>query len=370
MDKIKRFLECFVPTETCNLRCHYCYITQYRKFNAKLARFSHSPQEIRYALSKERLGGTCLFNLCAGGETLLSEEVLPIAHELIREGHYVMIVTNGTLTNRFEEVAQWPAEDLSHLFFKFSFHFLEMKRLGWTERFFSNVQMMKNAGASFTVEITPSDELIPYIDEIKETCMHYAGALCHVTVARDVTTERIEVLSDYSFDEYKTIWDTFDSELFRFKSEIFYKKRKEFCYAGDWSVTIDFESGSMGQCYNRKEIDNIYRDINAPLHFEAVGHCCPQPHCYNGHAFLALGDIPDLITPTYAEVRNRVCADGSEWLRPEMKALMSSKLDESNRPYSAAKKLALRGKQMVESEKLKKTRTYQLLRRIKHRIMG
>lgn len=40
--------------------------------------------------------------------------------------------------------------------------------------------------------------------------------------------------------------------------------------------------------------------------------------------------IFELDTPYYYELRNRVCADGSEWLQPEMKAFMSCKLNEIN----------------------------------------
>lgn len=334
MDKIKRFIDCYIPTETCNLRCHYCYIAQKRKFNAKLAKFSQSAETIRKALSKERLGGPCLLNMCAGGETLLSEDVLPVVKQLLLEGHYVMIVTNGTVTKRFEEVAQWPKEQLSHLFFKFSLHYLEMKRLNMMERYFANVQMVKDAGASFTVEITPSDELIPYIDELKNTCQKYLGALCHVTIARDDRTNGIDILSDYSFEEYKKIWGQFDSELFRFKSEIFYKHRDEFCYAGDWSAYLNLDTGVLRQCYCGKVIDNIYENIDSPIHFEPIGHGCTLAHCYNGHAFLTVGDIPELETPTYAQTRNRICADESEWLQPEMKAFMDSKLYETNKEYS------------------------------------
>lgn len=338
MDKMKHFLDCYIPTETCNLRCHYCYIAQQRKFNNKLAHFEQSPQQIRKALSKERLGGPCLLNFCAGGETLLSDEVLPIAKELAQEGHFIAIVTNGTLTNRFQEAAAWPDELKKHLFFKFSYHYLEMKRLNWMERFFENVNLVKEAGISFTVEITPSDELIPYIEEVKETCMRNLGALCHITIARDDRTNGIDVLSEHPFDEYKKIWSVFDSELFSFKSQIFYQKRNEFCYAGDWSAYLNLHTGSLQQCYCGKKLDNIYKNLERPINFCAIGKNCSLAHCYNGHAFLTVGDIPELQTPTYAEVRNRVCQDGTEWLQPEMKAFMSSKLYESNREYSALEK--------------------------------
>ncbi|MFL2076546.1 hypothetical protein [Marinilactibacillus psychrotolerans] len=81
--------------------------------------------------------------------------------------------------------------------------------------------MMKDAGASFTVEITPNDELIPHIQDIKDLCIEKLGALCHITIARDDRTKGIDILSDHSFDEYKKIWGEFQSELFDFKTTIF-----------------------------------------------------------------------------------------------------------------------------------------------------
>lgn len=48
--------------------------------------------------------------------------------------------------------------------------------------------------------------------------------------------------------------------------------------------------------------------------------------------------------PTYAELRNRVCLNGSEWLNPEMKAFMSSKLFESNKEYTIEQKKAINKK--------------------------
>lgn len=341
MDKLKRYIDCYIETEACNLRCHYCYITQQRKFNNKLVKFRHTPHEIRKALSMERLGGACLLNLCAGGETLLVEEIIDVIKELLNEGHYVMIVTNGILTNRFEEIAKFDPLLLKKLVFKFSFHYMELLRLNKMEVFFDNVNMMKEAGASFIVEITPSDELIPHIRDVKNKCLEKLGVLCHITIARDDRTQGIDVLSEHTFDEYKKIWGDFKSELFDFKTTIFYKKRKEFCYAGDWSLYLNLNTGKLTHCYCGRELDNIYNNIDKPLKLEAIGKHCTLAHCYNGHAFLTLGTIPELNTPTYAEVRDRVNTCGEHWLQPEMRDFMSQKLKDNNQTYSANEKIRL-----------------------------
>lgn len=343
--RLVKFIDCFVPTHTCNLQCHYCYIAQQHLFNKKIAKISHSLDEIKQAFSFERLGGACLINFCAGGETLLSSDILPIVRTLLECGHYVMVVTNGTLTNRFEEVETFPLELRKRLMFKFSFHYLEFKRLNILPKFADNVNRMRRAQCSVTVEITPSDELIPYIEEVKKFSLDNFGAVCHVTIARDDRTDDIHHLSEHSFEEYQKIWGRFHSELFDFKKSIFYHKRKEFCYAGIWSFWVNLESGETRQCYCGASLGNFY-DFSQPLQFKPVGYCCEQPHCYNGHAFLTLGDIPVLQTPTYEEVRERICVDGTRWLQPEFSAFASQKLGDNNAPAgwpvkarSAARKL-------------------------------
>lgn len=338
MEKIKRFIDVYIETETCNLRCHYCYVTQEKKFNSKIAKFKYPLSVMKEALTKKRLGGTCLFNICAGGETLLSNEIIPYITAILENGHYVGVVTNGTLTHRFKELIKLPLELREKLFIKFSYHFLELRKKKLTEIFFNNVKLMKENNISYTVEITPSDELIPYIDEIKKESMKYVGALPHVTVARVNTDNRIPHLSKYSFEEYKKNWSTFESDLFDFKASIFYRKIKEFCYSGDWTIYLDGVSGSYRQCYWGKPLGNLYTDKKIKL--LATGNNCLQPHCYNGHAFIALGAVPPLGNETnYANLRNRKCEDNSEFLTPQMKEFMSSKLNEINKEYSVFKKI-------------------------------
>lgn len=339
MDSIKRFIDCYVPVTGCTLRCHYCYITQHRLFDAKLPKFKYTPEHVRKALSRERLGGTCLINLCGGGETLLPPEVPAYAKALLEEGHYVMIVTNATVDKRFDEIAAFPPKLTKRLFFKFSYHYMELKKRNLLDRFFSNIRKVRDAGCSFTLEATPSDELIPYINEMKQAAIDNVGAINHITVGRDERDPvRLPILTSMSKDEYKRTWESFNSSFFDYKMSIFEIKRKEFCYAGDWSFYLNLATGIMTQCYCSYYSQNIFEDPKKPIRFKAIGNNCNQHHCYNGHAFLVLGNIPELKAPTYGEIRNRTCADGSEWLKPEMKHFMSTRLYQSNKEYSPFEK--------------------------------
>ena len=340
MDKIKRYIECHVPVTTCTLRCSYCYITQHRLFEGPLPEFRYTPEHVRKALSKERLGGVCLINLCGAGETLLAKEVVEYARAFLEEGHYVMIVTNGTISKRFDDIASFPAHLKKHLFFKFSYHYLEFKQRGLFDVFFNNIRKVRDAGCSFTLELTPSDDAIPYIDEIKQRAIAELGAPNHVTIARDERTKnRLPMLTQLSRQNYIDTWKTFDSALFDYKLTIFGHKRREFCYAGDWSFCVNLATGKMKQCYRTYYRADIFRDITKPIPFRAIGNCCKEHHCYNGHSLIVLGDIPSQSTPTYAQLRNRQSLGGSEWLRPEMKSFMSTRLKESNTEYTLWKKI-------------------------------
>lgn len=339
MDKIKRQIECYVPITSCTLRCHYCYITHHRLFDTKLPQFPRSPEFIRQALSQKRLGGIAEINFCAGGETLLHPKILQYARALAEEGHYVSIVTNATVSKQFDILLTFPPEVTSHLFFKFSYHYLQLKEKGLLNTFFDNIDKARHAGCSFTLEITPSDELIPYINELSEMAIQRVGALPHCTIARDERApERLPILTSMTRENYRNTWGVFQSNLFSFKDSIFEIPRTEFCYAGRWSLILDLGTGIAKQCYNSPFGQNIFEDISKPIQYFPIGCHCQEHHCYNGHHFLAWGLIPELNTPTYAEERNRTCLDGSEWLKPELKIFFSSKLFETNHEYNRLEK--------------------------------
>lgn len=368
MSDMKRLIECYVPIYVCNMQCEYCYIKQNpgRDFQKKIEKFPYSPEKIAYALRKKRLGGICLINLCAGGETLLSHETVELAQLLLEEGHYVMIVTNGTVTKHIKELSCFPTELKKRMWIRFSYHFLELKKLNKMELFFENVNLIKKSGASIAIEMVASDDYIPYIDEIKQLCLDNIGALPEINIAR--REEDFSILTDLGKEEYIRIWSQFRSSSFDFKLNTIGVKRKEFCYAGDWTATLHLGTGEISKCYS-EPFQNIYKDFDQPIFFEAMGSRCHLPYCHNSHIWLTLGDIPELEFPTFAQIRNRKCSDGSEWLTVEMKEFINGKFIDTHKKYSFWKKAYINRKTDIKKYfTLLKTEILKLGRRVKHKL--
>lgn len=277
-------------------------------------------------------------NICGDGETLIPKEVPEIIKALLKEGHIIEVVTNGTLTNRFNEIFECEPELLSRLEFKFSYHYEQLINKNLKEVFWENVKNAKNHGCSFTIELTPHDELVPLIEDIKDDCMKHVGALCHITTAFNYQ-KNFELLTKFSKEKYSEIWGSFHSPMFDFKMSVLGKKRNEYCYAGEFLMSVDLASGNAKQCYSGRE-QNIYDDINKPIKWNAVGRHCPYPMCFNAHALMVFGAIPELATNIhYTDIRNRKCKDDSEWLSPVVKKAFESKFIETNNIYSMPKKL-------------------------------
>lgn len=328
-----------IPMSICNFRCHYCYLsTRENSFENIQPKFQYSPEAVAKALSTERLGGLAFMNFCADGETLLTQNLDQYIHALVSEGHYAEIVTNLTVTPSLEKILSWEPELLKRVEFKCSFHYLELKKLGLLNVFAENVKKIWAAGASANIEITPSDELIPYLEEIKAFSLENFGALPHVTIARDDRTSKIDYLTSLPMEEYDRIWSEFHSDFWTYKRSIFGIKQREFCYAGLWSLYIDLTTGKTAQCYCGRELRNVFEETEKPIWFAPIGRCS-LAHCYNGHAFLTLGLIPNATDIKYGDIRDRVRSDGSHWLQPELHDFFNSRCWESNCELTAAEKM-------------------------------
>lgn len=338
MKKIKKVLLFSIPMSICNFRCHYCYLAQRPEhYQGVQPKMKYTPQEVAYALSYERLGGVCFMNFCADGETLLTKDIDLYVKALLEEGHYAEVVTNLTVSNALDKFLCWDKELLKRLEFKCSFHYLELKKKGWLERFADNVHKIWDAGASANIELAPSDELVPYIDEIKKFSLKYFGALPHLTILRNDRTSGIEYLTKMSEEEYDKTWSSFGSSFWEFKKTLFGRKQKGFCYAGAWSAYIDLSTGEASGCYGKLSLGNVFANPEKPFPTKPIGKC-PIAHCYNGHAMLSLGLIPNHNDTRYGSLRDRVKEDGTHWLQPELRSFFNTKLEESNTEYTEYEK--------------------------------
>lgn len=335
---MKRFFECLIPNTICNLKCSYCYIIQENRRAMQASSFKYSVDHMIQGLTEERLNGQCYFSLCGAGETLVQDEVTDLVKGLLENGHFVNVTTNGTLSKKFDLLIEKCKPYISHLHISFSFHYLELQRLNLLETFFANVKKMRESGASVLVQMNLCDEYIEKLDEIKAICIDKIGAYPQLALTRDESSVPMKIMTKYSDEEYYSYGKKFNSPLFDFTYKNFNQKRKEFCYAGDWSGLINFETGVLTKCYSNPEgSQDIFEDISKPINFEAVGKNCHNCYCINSSHFLSLGVIPSLKNiPSYADLRNRKEAC---WYSDEMLDFLNAKLYKSNKKYGIIKKI-------------------------------
>lgn len=335
----------------CNFQCSYCYLSQRDEaYQGKQAIFKYSPEYVGKAFSKERLGGSCFFNFCANGETLLTKKIDEYIHAIVSQGHYAEIVTNLSITSALDKILSWDQPLLKRVEFKCSFHYAELMKRNLLQVFADNVQKIWKAGCSANIEMVAADEFISNIDEIKEFSLKNFGALPHVTIARNDATPNIDLLTSLPIEEYDAIWSTFNSDFWQFKKSIFQEERKEFCYAGKWSLYVNLTTGDTTQCYCSWFNQNIYKDLKKDIIFNPIGKCL-LPHCYNGHALLTSGCIPKFTDIGYGDIRDRKKNDGSHWLQPEICSYMNSKLEQSNEEIGEKEKTSVYFNSMIGNAK-------------------
>ena len=218
---------------------------------------------------------------------------------------------------------------------------------------------MRQAGCSFLVQLNLYDGYIPYLEEIEEYCIENFGAKPQVAATRDERSKPFKLHTSLSTEEYMEKGRKMQSPLFEFTMKNFMVKRKEYCYAGDWSFILDLDSGIMRRCYNVPFGVNIFENPQKPIKFEAVGKGCRKEFCVNSSHFMSLGVIPSIDTPTYTELRNRLEAD---WYTPEMQQFLSQKLRDSHKTYSPMKKITIMAKDQWRRKKLFFKRTVGLKR--------
>jgi hypothetical protein len=300
---------------------------------------SYTVEHIGKALTRQRLGGTCFINITGEGETLFQKEMTAVAKELLVQGHYLAITTNGTLSKRFDEFIEFPQELLRRLQFTFSMHWIELTNRDLVGVFFDNIDKIRKAGVSFSIRVSICDEYLPHIEEIKAICLERTGALPHALPTVDFSNQvRLKHRTKLELEQYIEIGECFQSVQFDFKNDILFVKQKKFCYAGDWFFHLNLPTGMICPCYAEEYTQNIYDNIKEPIQFKAIGSHCKSPYCEGCCFILPFGLIPGIKTPTAREMFERVEANSHS---EEMRTFMSSKLYESNKKYSLFRKMLI-----------------------------
>lgn len=332
-NKIHRFIDLNMHgTTMCNFHCEYCYVWRREEFKTGNKLSEHSVQEIREGLSLERTGGVCFINMCARGETMLSQDIVDLVRQLLEEGHYVSVVTNGTVTNKINEILNFPEPLQERMFFKLSFHYNELKRLNLFTVFWKNVNNIRASKCSYTLEVTPGDGTIEYIEEMKKMFQENAnGLMPHISFTRDSTKVGFDLLSEHSIDEYRQIWGQFDSKMFDLKSRWYGVNMTQYrCYAGNWSYLVNLLTGDIKLCYRKDVVGNIFDKSMKTFPVLPIEHECNMSYCFNNHAFMAWGCVPEVSCYNYLDMRNRQNKDGEVWVKESMASAMAQKLNENN----------------------------------------
>ncbi len=299
------------------MTCSYCYLGRSEN---KIQDIPFSLKEIQRAFSKKRLGGVSFINICSDGETFIHPMMPDIIKTFLDEGHYVMCVTNGTMTEKIKDVLRIKQESLSRLFFKLSFHYEELCKMKLLERFFDNVKLLLESPCSISVEYITTDETLWHIDEFKEACLNGMGVLPQINMPRDERKYNLGLLSKYSWHRYLEIVHNakISSEFFDFRKQYFGKKYTGFCYNGHRHMWVNMKTGYSQQCYGVPTMQNFMKD--ALIRWIPIGNHCQVAHCYVCYTFFTLGttEAPSYgeYRPTYIDIRNRKDSYGREWIKP------------------------------------------------------
>ncbi len=334
---MRRFLECLLPVTNCNLCCSYCYVIQNEWRTNKNYVSRYSPEHIGKALSKSRLGGVSLISITGAGETFLSKALIPIVVEILKQGHFVNITTNGTITHALDTLLEATNGYHAYLHFSFSLHYVELKKHGLLETFWRNVNKAKNEGCSILVQINLSDEYWECWDEIKKECVEHIGAMPQVALTRDESDKKcFKVMSlRHSYEEYVQKGREMNSPLFDYTVRNFMVKRKEFCYAGLWSGTLNLSTGELSACYECGWKQNIFENLEKPIKWSPVGYHCSRIYCINSSHFMSQGIIPEINDESYGSLRNRKEA---HWYTKEAEAFLYGHFSDTNHVLSGKEK--------------------------------
>lgn len=335
-NKIKMAITAYVPGTMCNFRCKYCYISNCVDEHLEKPSYDYPLETMIKAFNPKRLNGIAEITVISGGETLIDNTVVPFIHGLLKFGHVVTVVTNLTLNNRIDELLDLPEEYLKRLIVKGSLHWQELKRLNKIDDYFNNMNKVLKKGASSYPFLVLSEDYIPYLEEINQTCIDRIGALPHCTPS--IVFDDKKLSNDGKIHTAPECTEEFVTKMNKiFNSEIFKTSvkflnidvKKVFCYAGAWSFGINLKNGDMIKCHNCPVEANFFKNIKKMPKLEAIGNNCQITNCALQYNFVADGLIPEIKgIPTYGQMLAR-----PELINEEVRNLLDIKFSDIYKQY-------------------------------------
>lgn len=354
MDKIVKMINGTVHTLGCNLKCEYCYLAQGRyKNDEDIFALKYPLNKILKACSKERLGGICFIQIIGDGETLLPKDVVPLIIGLLQEGHYVQVITNGTLTERIHQLVD-KAEQAGlseRLLISFSLHFIELEKGNWLKIYADNINYVRKKGVSFRISMVCSDADIEAEKRIHEFCQKdLHGVVLNIGSAKKYNeiTGNIEGLwSKYDkktyYEKVMSIFPSYNLEYIKDLDEI---DNHKFCYAGSWYFQVDFTTGTYSQCLqNAGPVHNFFENIEDELLLEPVGTRCKASWCWCGWA-KKLNLIPNECG-YISDIEKMAAAPENKYINKKCLCAGFADLANSNREFSAEQKLQYMQKEIA-----------------------
>lgn len=346
MEKIVKMINGTIHTLGCTLQCEYCYLAQRGyKNDGDVFALKYPLDKVLKACSKERLGGTCFIQIIGDGETLLPKDAGPLILGLLKEGHYVQVITNGTLTERIHDLIEGAEQEgvADHLLMSFSLHFMELEKGNWLKIYADNINYVREKGVSFRISMVCSDADIEAEKRIHEYCENdLDGVALSIGSAKKYNeiTGNIEGLwSKYEKEEYyKKVIDIFPSYNLEYIQDLDEIDNHKFCYAGSWYFQVDFTTGTYSQCLqNAGPIHNFFENIEDELMLEPVGTRCKASWCWCGWA-KKLNLIPNECG-YISDIEKMAAAPENKYISKSCLSAGFADLAKSNHEFSAEEKL-------------------------------
>ena len=316
---------CGMGSSLCNMECSYCYVDFTDPKLKHNSSFPHSIDFILRALSPKRLGSYAFFSMCSDGETMLKPGIIELTYGLLEEGHYVGLITNGTVTEKVKQLIAFPELLRKRLLVQNSMHFDELKKKKSFEVYFNNINALRRSGISVNATMPGSDEDVKNIPEIKELFMKNIAFLPMISPIRGEKREEqkgFPLGSKYSWDEYMDVWKNFKSPSIESRRHTL-NHIEEKCYAGMNCGYINLQTGDLLTCVPGRKLGNIYKDIMGEFPLLKEGsYTCPYEFCSHNGFFLSGREINGAVLPTLYEFHNRYDINGNPTFSDEIKKAM------------------------------------------------